>query len=290
MARHDQRMRELIYVSERKLRQFQPRKEPRSWWRRVTGVGATAPLNLGQMQITLSERTSSQRQDLAQVLRHLDRSSGQAPKSYAEGEGTIQPGAWVTFAARLNYKVVSERRFPDEPALLFWEPPPAGTDELQREYELACRRVRNAIAMGFQRIQRDPDLTPEERSARIAALRVAADQTPVPEPPPRPARLLLHGSPEHLVGAPLGEQPSVTQHRLPLSAPCTIMEFLAGQATGLHYPDGVDDLLNRLDRELPPQTASMMTGYARVSAEIELRSTHVRVVLASPLYVEYSTR
>jgi hypothetical protein len=226
-------MRELIYLSERKLGQFQERKKFR-WWPRVSGWSAKAPIGLGEVQVTLAGQAAPERPSLDRVLRHLD---GLRPRPTPYFEGAAEPGRWVRFDTRLNYRIVQPvRRMARElPVLLFWEPRPLW------------------------------------------------DQS-------RP-RLLLHGAPEHLTGVVPIDRDDVYEYRLSPSSPSEIADFLYGRGGGPVRGGrslAMGRLLEDLDKDMPPQMAGRMAGYARVSfdAEAEVHSETMTVLLASPLYVE----
>jgi hypothetical protein len=234
-------MRELIYLSKRKLRQFQDRKPSRGWGRRIREFGATAPMGLGELQVAFSDQTVSDHPDLARVLRHITRSDP-PPKWFFEGDP--QPGTWVRFQTRLNYKIVEDASFGSPPAgppaLLFWEP------------------------------------------------KILGDNS-------RP-RLLLHGSPEHLVGGLAADQPPAERVDLPLSEPTGLVEFLV-HLTNHQFSQALWYLLRDLDGRLPPEIASTVTGFARVTANLNVAHTPFyylqpdvspvsHVIVASPLFVE----
>lgn len=108
-------VRELVYLSERKLRQFQDDAGSGKWFRRITGVTATAPLGLGGLGINLAEQRSAGRPpSLDSVLKQLDRSE-RAPKWYEDGD--IAPGDWVYFEAPMAYAIVERASvaLPDAP-------------------------------------------------------------------------------------------------------------------------------------------------------------------------------
>jgi len=60
-----------------------------------------------------------------------------------------------------------------------------------------------------------------------------------------------------------------------------------------HLPRGTELLLRVLDREVDPETAEWMVGYARVTANMthheQDRDNPIQYVVASPLYVEHTT-
>lgn len=109
-------MRELIYLSERKLSQFvDDGKDGRR--RRVNQIGATAPMGLGGLQVGLSESTRSDHPRLAAVVRHLEKGTP-APTSFTDE--SLRPGQWVRFTADMNYQIFHDpegaaARIPQDP-------------------------------------------------------------------------------------------------------------------------------------------------------------------------------
>ncbi|MEU9047918.1 MULTISPECIES: SAVMC3_10250 family protein [unclassified Kitasatospora] len=237
-------MRELIYLSNRKLEQFYELKRSRRW-PGFDKLSAKAPMGLGEFEVTMADRqTASEHPDLAKALRHI---TGLRPRPAWYFEGRPEPGQWVRFDARLNYRVVEpvveplgdEPAGPPfcEPALLFWQP--------------------QALWNASQ------------------------------------PRLLLHGSPEHLVGAIQADPSSERQLRVPPSLPMGLIEFLGlarrpslGPASATRV---MSWLLDEIDDSLPSQMASRMSGYARVTFEIATEwPDTARLIIASPLYVEHA--
>ena len=125
-------MRELIYLSDRKLSQFRENESPRRRWRRrrVSELGAAAPFGLGELQFALTDAPQG-RPTLERVLRHLESTS---PKPAEYSEVSPDAGRWVKFKTRMSYQLVRpttgdwsndgeaiERPVgPD--AVVFWEP------------------------------------------------------------------------------------------------------------------------------------------------------------------------
>lgn len=223
-------MRELIYLSERKLRQFQPDgSEKRSWIKRVRQVGAKAPLGFGEISVTLSEETVKARPDLAAVIEDLENSERHI-RWYAEE--CVNAGDWIVFDARMNFATSREL---DTPVLFFWEPNPA---------------VKNGST-----------------------------------------QLLLHGSAHHLVGAP----PPEVQHPMSFfSGVSDFFRYLASvdfppsrDKSSSGYSQAIEFTLQTLNWQLPPEAASWMAGYAKVSIVVQPdEHFNQTVVVASPLYVE----
>jgi hypothetical protein len=111
-------MRELVYVSQRKLSQFQPERPRGGFLRRITGLGAKAPLSMGEISLTLVDSNAYSGPHLNDVLEELE--SRRRRVQWYEDEA-VRVGDWVQFEALMNYGVVEERILPDPP-LLFWEP------------------------------------------------------------------------------------------------------------------------------------------------------------------------
>jgi hypothetical protein len=141
-------MRELIYLSERKLRSFQPDKSKLGFLRRFREAEAKGPLGLGG-KLALSEDTSRRYPDLARVIRHIDESSRSA--RWFE-EDTLEPGDWVHFEARVNYRImdIKVRRRGIDPvsALLFWTVPGERNDSTRLLLHGAAEHLERDTAAG----------------------------------------------------------------------------------------------------------------------------------------------
>ncbi|MCG3752733.1 SAVMC3_10250 family protein [Amycolatopsis sp. Poz14] len=221
-------MRELVYVSEAKLSQFESQGLNKHLARASEVAGKVPGVEL---RVNLSGRAAHPGLDRAV------RKIGTSARWYTDDE--LVPGQWVQFEARLNYRVVHGGSHGGQSAaLLFWEP--ANGDE---------------------------------------------------------PRLLLHGSPEHLVGT--RKTPPAETIGLPISHSGGMADFL-DELTGKSFSQALHFLLGDLDRRTPPELAGWMAGYARLTADLavtntpahftrEERTPPTRVVLASPLYVEYTS-
>lgn len=248
-------MRELVYLSRRKLAQFQPARPRGRFLRRVTGFGAKAPLSMGEVSMTFAEETAkSWGPDLQMVIDELDKRV-RGVQWYESDD--LQVGDWVQFESRMNFAVLDVRALPDDNPLLFWEP--RGLDKDGR-----------------------------------------AD-----------AVLLLHGSPDGLVGGPPNLGPSDRTLQKSGSAAGMIIgtfrrlrqsdEPLMDDA---YWPVLLGGLVDMLDQEYPAFTASWLAGYARITGLIDSyrgspdragpprRGRRARpgrgprFILATPLYVE----
>jgi hypothetical protein len=111
------RMRELIYLSERKLQQFQDDSSRGSMLRRIQQFGAKGPAGLGELSVSLSPDTAKKHATLTQAINHIDYCD--RPARWYEDDG-LQPGDWLHFEARLSYSVVTIAG--TEGPLLFREP------------------------------------------------------------------------------------------------------------------------------------------------------------------------
>lgn len=90
-------MRELVYLSERKLRQFQDERPP-GWFRRIKEVGFKAPFGVGEAKVPLTDESASPVPSLDRVLRKLEKSD-RVPEWFEDEE--ISTGDWVTFETGL---------------------------------------------------------------------------------------------------------------------------------------------------------------------------------------------
>ncbi|MFK0182435.1 SAVMC3_10250 family protein [Streptomyces xanthochromogenes] len=247
-------MRELIYLSERKLAQFHEDAKPRQRLRRVSQWSAKAPMGLGELQVSLADEGTGQHPNLEKVLRHLD---SLEPQPFPYFNAGPHGGQWVRFETRLNYQLVRpvtdnsntpDGRFVDEavgpPAVIFWEP--------------------------------------------------HSPRQPWDNPKPR---LVLHGSPEHLMAASSADPNTAEGLSVSRSYPPGFMDLLYGNMphNGEQPGEALANLLDQLDQRMPPQAASPLTGYAKVTFVLEVpfstdgRRPTTRAIVASPLYVE-STR
>jgi len=110
-------MRELIYISRRKLDLFRPDRPQRSrWLRRINQVSAKAPF--GELQVGLDGDSSEGGPSLHEVIKHIERSE-RPPRWYLDGG--LCAGDWVHFEARLNFSIL-RGGISDRSVLLFWEP------------------------------------------------------------------------------------------------------------------------------------------------------------------------
>jgi hypothetical protein len=235
-------MRELVYLSLRKLSQFQPERPRGRFLRRITGVGATAPLSLGEISLTLAGPDTQSIPHLDEVLEELDKR--RRGVQWYEDEA-VQVGDWVQFEARMNYAAVSEPHLTDGAPLLFWEP----------------------------KLNHSDDGSTGQTSA-----------------------LLLHASPDGLVGNSAGVTGGVAENMSGVSQLIRALERLSGSDEPLGAESRLDNrmwvyvlsnIVRKLDRDYPSFTASWLAGYARITGIISPGENYRgSYMLATPLYVE----
>jgi len=112
-------MRELVYLSQRKLSQFQPARTRGRLLSRITGFGAHAPLSMGEVSVTFAEGTAKSTPDLQTVINELDNRI-KAVQWYESND--LQVGDWVQFESVMNLAIVDIHGRQRDSLLLFWEP------------------------------------------------------------------------------------------------------------------------------------------------------------------------
>jgi hypothetical protein len=91
-------MRELVYLSDRKLRQFLPDPVPR--WRRLGHIRAEVKAPLGSVSIepTLPNDVAAQRAHLEKVIANVEQNA-----QWFESDA-LHPGEWIFLEEQLNYR------------------------------------------------------------------------------------------------------------------------------------------------------------------------------------------
>jgi Family of unknown function (DUF7019) len=234
-------MRELVYVSERKLQQLaQVETRRRSFFKRIRDVGVKAPFEMGEVTVGLGDSIPSLRSRLSNAVRDLEKSDHHI-RWYAESDLTA--GEWVIFEARMNFDTLSNHGRPEigANALFFWEP-----DGAAQNYD---------------------------------------------------ARLLLHGSAEHVIGELVGNDQRVPRG---FSISANFFSYLrdqgstpSGSVGAKAFGEDVEELFVYLSSTQPAASATWLAGYARVTlpalsqtASPDTSQRNRRIVVASPLYVE----
>lgn len=116
-------MRELVYLSQRKLAQFQDEKPRGGILSRVTSFGAKAPLSMGEMNVSLAPASPKAFAELQRVIDALDLRSRGVQWYAAPG---VQVGDWVQFEVSLNFAIATIPGRTSAEPLVFWEPRRAG--------------------------------------------------------------------------------------------------------------------------------------------------------------------
>ncbi|WP_405653695.1 SAVMC3_10250 family protein [Streptomyces sp. RK9] len=246
-------MRELVYLSDRKLRQFmpeRPRRLVRGGWQVTTPVGGVGL----DPEVPDVERERGER--LRRIVRHVSATAGWF------AEPGLRAGSWVQFEAPLNFRALRGAA----PGMVLFVDPPRGVEgyETGGAVRLLLHGSVEHLAGGGEPVVAEPPVLSEEVHHRSPGHWDCSGGDWV-ELVTTQASLLL-GS--------LTSQPDATseeQAQEPVS-PVTLLE-------------GTRQLLAALDRQLPVETAAWMRGYARVTAV--LRGIGVHYVVATPLYVEY---
>lgn len=249
--RHHDSMRELVYLSERKLQQFILGR-PRRWRGRtqvegelkVPGIGG---VKLGPVAPDQSEKATP---DLEKVISALE-NSDRAAKWFADDN--VQPGQWVHFDVPLCYTPLSDGH--GVRAVVF-----LGSDEPTKDHPAdgTTRLLLHGSAEHLLggTVESSASRDSSRNPTRYTEIRLFA-------------RLLyrLNRSSASSDGEPDAEG----------------MNLLGGKILEMEVPQVIqllDDLLE------PRLTAAWMAGYARVTAV--LHDENSTTVLATPLYVEYA--
>ncbi|MGX9874058.1 SAVMC3_10250 family protein [Streptomyces cellulosae] len=232
-------VREVIYLSDRKLSRFLPGL--RSAWPRQR-VSVSTPFGGVEVDPSPGPASDLWGRHLLRVVRRVEESA----RWYTEAG--VRPGQWIAFEAPLNYFVLDGA----DPTMVFFADTPDTPD------------------------------TPE---------------------PDHPVRLLLHGSVDHLIAAPPARVTDETRRSGTLvrnllgsdaSAPGALLAALSDDLDA--GPDGrrpslvgaLHALMARVDAQTHPETAATMRGYARVTTGFPAAAKLPGLLVASPLYVEYT--
>jgi Family of unknown function (DUF7019) len=234
-------MRELIYLSDRKLQQFLPDPIPK--WRRLGRLKAEvkAPIGSISVEASASDDRASKVTQFQKVVRQVEQTA-----QWFTADG-VRAGDWIFFEERINYWVI----------------------QLSKE------------------------------SAIVLFLNLGHGET-------RRTRLLLHGSPQHLLSGmqiqnelrlrSFGQSPSDGpwfKDMLPVLR--KVMRGLDGASKKQEPRESrnigwdMEDIVLALDESNSPATAMWLAGYGRVTARIEsssMKDVNATLVAASPLYVE----
>ncbi|MFE2539005.1 SAVMC3_10250 family protein [Actinacidiphila glaucinigra] len=252
-------MRELVYLSDGKLRQFLPerrRRVPRAKWQLSTPVGGMG------WEPELLDAVHARNERLHQVVQHVSASA----RWFAEPD--LQPGSWVWFEAPLNYQAL---RGPWAVGMVLFTDTPGPVEG----YETggSVRLVLHGSARHLVG-DREPfvaeSLSAEEIPASIGGQGASHGMSW--------GRLAMHVP--ALLSALRGE-------------PGATSEVPPSEISGTTLSDGTHDLLRNLDAQVAPETAAWMCGYARITAVTtwvnpdKRDDPTIRYVVGTPLYVEF---
>jgi hypothetical protein len=257
-------VRELVYLSDGKLRQFLPerrRRVPRAKWQLSTPVGGMG----WEPEMLDVERARNER--LHQVVQHVSSSA----RWFTEGD--VRTGSWVQFEAPLNYLTLRGSVAPG--MVLFVDPPrPVEGYETGGSLRLLLHGTARHLTGGQEPvIAEPPPLTDGEVGNSGYSHGRSLGQ-------------LVFTPAVNLLTDLLGE-PAVTS-----DAPRRGQRGDPANRRGVRtLSDGTCQLLATLDGQLPTETAAWMCGFARITAVIDAppSSKSGRYVVGTPLYVEFVT-
>jgi hypothetical protein len=240
-------VRELIYLSDRKLAQFLPSLRQLQRWPRIA---VRTPVVDASWEPAADDRKERQRQ-LARVVAQIEMTASWFSDPVAT------PGQWIQFEAPLNCLVPERNR-----GLLFLLDRPAPTPDYPSGGALRLLLHGSAAHLAAT-VHPAPVATPTTE--------VEVDFGPDMSGP-APFTVDTVGVLLSLLGAQ--SSPATDRHQAP-DGPVL-----------RHLPDAVAALVAAMDARVYPETAAWMTGYARVTVTLD---TPTRYVIATPLYVEYTT-
>ncbi|NGO40954.1 SAVMC3_10250 family protein [Streptomyces ureilyticus] len=243
-------MREVIYLSDGKLRQFlmSPRRVPRA-----SALRLTTPLGGVDLDAATADDARSRLRHLQEVDNHL----ATLARWFAEPD--LRPGQWVQFEAPLRCVTLrGEYRH----LALFADPGPG--EDPDHERAANCRLLMHGSVrhlVGYMPVPVDgPPL--EEIDGGGADSAGTAFMTNAG----RVVRALAEQDGQTAIASPEGTSTD-------------------GNGLGR---SGVRKLLHAIDSRTPAGTAAWMRGYARVTALLPAEGTNARCLVASPLTVEYA--
>lgn len=251
-------MRELVYLSQRKLKQFAlNRRRP---FRHIVETEVKIPA-VGGVKLT-NEPSAQDLGALEQVIRALDRSD-RAPSWFDDAD--IQAGQWIHVEAPMSYRLLDNQQ-PRSP-VVFADRPTA-----TRNYPTGgALRI---LLHGSQEhlLDRAPEHIADQAEA-TAVRHMGSNQEFLDLLPARPS--LVRDFASELVKAAASAEESE--------------EAAADQEDLDDLEQKTTSFLHQFDAEVPVQTAVWMAGYARVTAILGYDKPEHRIVIATPLYVQYVT-
>lgn len=244
-------MRELVYLSDRKLEQFLPAL--RSFWPKPV---VNVKTQLVEISVNAAlDVEKSKLKHLAQVIAHIEKSA----RWFLDPQATA--GQWVNFEAPLNYLMVNRG---DRDLVFFVDRNVATAD-----YPTG----------GSARLLLHCSST---------HLRIGNRLTRVPAPPGESVVMGGGSGPDVFVEDSIKLLLKTLRSQGP---PSNENQPLPAVMLASHLPSATTRLLRAIDARLYPETAAWMAGYARITASFAVPSSFeesVRYILASPLYIEHT--
>lgn len=260
-------MRELVYLSDAKLKQFLPAL--RSLWPRPK-FSVKAPFGAVEVDLTPSEQ-KARLQQLDQVVDHI----GRTARWFTDP--ALEPGQWAFFESPLSYLKVGHYFLPD--LVLFAAPnralscDPSGA----RVHLLLHGSSRHLLGGTSSQLYTPANSAALDFLAHISNLLDVLDVNSFSLPP-----------------AEDGQIPSRRRRRA-----AKRVQDEAAQREDRSFADvsynrtAARDLLQAIEVKMGTDTAAWMSGYARISAnlaeQVPAGRNPVRYLVASPLYVERTT-
>jgi hypothetical protein len=253
-------MRELLYVSDRKLDQFAIAKRT-GWLKRIGIEGEVGVPGLAKGNATYTPRTQA---DLEHRLNAVKSALDTSPrKPRPSTEAGLRPGDWVQFRASLNYCVLNEDNFGS--VVFFVDEKAHGTTGMPTRRLLLHGSTEHLL--GHPPMNVDVSSTLDH---------------------PRVVRVTGGTLPQLFYE--IAGQLYRTDLRGDLQQAATKLLAVEGNAVsdvrGLSNVEKAAELvMYLLDSTLDNSTASLMAGYARVTFVAD----RINTLVASPLYVEYAS-
>jgi hypothetical protein len=270
-------MRELVYASDRKRRQFTKTPPRHGWLRRLGLEGEFSIPGVGKAKATKpATQEAAPPPSLDEVIEFIN--NGERPvRWYSDPE--VRAGEWVHFEADINYQVLSDAGL--ETAVLFVNSTPIMQHEgnnsvrllLHGSSEHLLERSRPKVQLSLNSnlpqtclIGRDPCSSDTYWVYEMAGRMYSFDST-------------LEGQ-LSCIGRALkkAEDSILTPQHVTLTLPSPSVR------------SGICLLIDVLDGILIPETAALMAGLARVTATFSSDDPSRQwqeLVVASPLYVEH---
>lgn len=256
-------MRELVYLSQRKLETFVLQRRHR-WWNRFRAQIDLAIPGVGSLTVE-GDGTDHFQVDIARVIDALERSER---SSHWFEDSNISPGMWIHFETQLNWAILDEARF--KSAVFFLNHPHGvGTELLLHgaARHLVGRRPNEVdLELGYTWVESETGIFHTE-----------------PASPDNDRQVAKIGNELAMIAAdPMTTDPNVES--LDLSQ----REFVEPFPNN-YISNQIHSVIGRLCLIFGPNAGAWMAGFARVTAIVRPQEDHGEpgTVVATPLYVEF---